>query len=118
MYARLLLDVLRLGLSGHVSLADSALLMLSIDELEELCLDRCISRVRLLSLLPIEITLPSLDSVTELCSPVARSTWRSLSPTALVRSQSLPSTEEVCPLDRLREHSVCLSSSLGSICSL
>ena len=118
MYTRLLLDAPLLGLSGRVSLADSALLTLSIDELEELCLDRCKSRVRLLSLLPIEITLPSRDSAIELCSLVAKSMWRSLSPIVLVRSQSLPSTEEVCPLDMLREHSVCLSSSLGSICSL
>ena len=105
MYVRVLLVLPLLGVSGRVSLADSALLTeASKDELVELCLDHCIYRVQLELREPIVTMLPFLDGEAVLCSPVARSTSRSKLPTVLVRSQSPPWTLGVCPVDRLREH--------------
>ena len=105
MYVRVLGALCRLGVSAGVSLADSALLTeASTDELVELCLDRCRCRVLLGLLEPIVTMLPFRDSVTVLCSPVAKSMLRSRSPTVPDRSQSLPWTLGVCPVDTLREH--------------
>ena len=105
MYTRVLLVLLRLGVSGRVSLADSALLTeASRDELVELCLDHCRCCVLLEPLAPIVTMLPFRDSVTVQCSLVAKSMLRSMLPTVPVRSQSLPWTLGVCPVDTLREH--------------
>ena len=105
MYVRVLLVLPPLGVSGRVSLADSALLTeASKNELVELCLDRCICRVRLELRKPIVTMLPFPDSEAVLCSPVARLMLHSKWPIVPVRSQSPPWTLGVCPVDKLREH--------------